>query len=416
VPIRVLHVLDHSWPVFDGYAQRSRAIVNAQVHLGMHVRVLTSSLHQADDPNAAEANVDGVRYSRTPITNRLSVRMIDGHWPVLREIAVVKALQRRIEALTKAEIFDVIHAHSPALCGLAALRAAQKQRIPFVYEVRSFWEDSALDGPKSTGASLKYKLSRSLENFVLRRTDAIVGIAQPMLRDLETRGIAPAKLFCVPNGVDGGRFVPRARDAALAESLGLNGSPTFGFIGTLFPWEGVSWLVKAAAELHRNGAAFKLFIVGDGVEGAEVRKVIGELGKPDYVQFLGRVPNEQIERYYSIMDVLIYPRVRARITELVTPLKPLEAMALGKAVLGSNVGGIRELIQPDQTGMLFEPGDVQDFCRQATCLLQSPLLRQKLGAQAREAICTGADWKLLAQRYRNVYDAAIRTATVRSRN
>ena len=408
--VRVLHVLDHSWPVLDGYAQRSRAIVRAQAQLGMDVRVVTSPLHETDDPHASEVTLDGIPYSRTSVTSGLHGRAIRKHWPVLREMAVVKLLQHRIEKLLDEYQFDVIHAHSPALCGLAALKAARKRQIPFVYEVRSFWEDSALDGPRTIAGSLKYKLSRSLETFVLRRADAIIGIAKPMLEDFKARGVEADKLFHIPNGVDGARFVPRSRDAALADSLSLNGIPTLGFIGTLFPWEGVDWLVKAAAELHKSGAQFNLLIIGDGALGPETRRAIEALGNPDYVQFLGRVRNEEVERYYSVMDVLIYPRVRARITEFVTPLKPLEAMALGKAVLGSNVGGIRELIQPGQTGLLFEPGDVGDFCRQVTCLLRSATLRQELGAKAREATCVGRDWKLIAEGYRPAYHAAMRRA------
>jgi PEP-CTERM/exosortase A-associated glycosyltransferase len=408
VSFRVLHVLDHSWPVLDGYAQRSRAVVAAQAELGMQPHVLTSTLHQVDDPNPSELFLDGLRYSRTPPLGVYAVA-INRHWPILREMSVVKLLMRRIEYFMKTETFDIVHAHSPALCGLAALKVAQRHRIPFVYEIRSFWEDSALN-QKSAFALLKYRASRLLENYVLRRADAVVGIAQPMLQDIEARGIPSAKLFHVANGVDVSRFVPRSSDGALASALGLNGVPTLGFIGTLFPWEGVVWVIRAAEKLHQSGAKFKLLIVGDGMESTEVRKTIQDLGSPGYVSFVGRVPHDQVERYYSVIDVLVYPRIKARITELVTPLKPLEAMALEKAVLGSSVGGIRELIQPGVTGMLFEAGNVQDFCSQASRLLRECDLRRELGLRARQMVAVDKDWKLLVRRYQDIYEIATRNS------
>jgi glycosyltransferase involved in cell wall biosynthesis len=274
--------------------------------------------------------------------------------------------------------------------------------LPFVYEIRSFWED----GIDQSTASLRYRLARGLETRVVKRADAVVGIAKPILRDIAARGISESRLFHVPNGVDSARFNPRSRDNDLAAQLGVTGVPTLGFIGTFFPWEGVAWLVGAASALHRRGVYFKLLIVGDGADAEAVRAAIQEQNAGDFVSYLGRVSHEEVERYYSLMDVLIYPRRRLRITEAVTPLKPLEAMALGKAILGSNVGGIRELIDAEMTGILFEPGDIEDFCRQSERLLKDPALRQKLGHQARTKACEEKDWKTVVRLYEPAYAAA----------
>ncbi len=407
---RVLHVLDHSLPVLDGYAQRSTGIVTAQAQIGMQPAVVTSPLHQQDDLSASDTILDGIRYWRTCIGGGLSKRVILRRWPVFREMAVVRLLRKRIAALLESEPFDLIHAHSPALCGIAAWQASRSRNLPFVYEIRSFWEDADLDHDKSLWKLLRYRLGRNLETFVVRRADSVVGIAQTVLQDLVERKVHAGKLYHVPNGVDITRFTPRPRDAALEADLGENGIPTLGFIGTLFPWEGVAWLVRAVAELHRTDPHFKLLIVGDGVEAPEVRKAIHQTESAGYISFLGSVPNNQIERYYSVMDILVYPRRSVRITEMVTPLKPLEAMALGKAVLGSSVGGIRELVESEKTGILFEPGNTQDFCRQASRLLKKPDLRRMLGEQARQKVAQEKDWKALARRYENVYSAAIRNS------
>jgi glycogen(starch) synthase len=405
---RVLHVLDHSWPVLDGYAQRSRSIVTAQSQLGMHPCVVTGPLHDVDDASSLDAVVDGIPYVRAHAGGALLTNAINRRWPIARELAIVHRLRRKIENLLEQESFDLVHAHSPALCGLAALQACRRRQTPLVYEIRSFWEDSDLAREKSLFKLFRYHSIRKLETFVGRHANAVVGIAQAILEDLKSRGIPEAKMYHVPNGVDAERFKPLNRDSSLAAQLGLNGIPTIGYLGTLFPWEGVSWLINAATELRRNGRKFNLLIVGDGAEGDEVRKKILQTASASYIHFVGRVPNDQVERYYSVMDVLVYPRRSTRITEFVTPLKPLEAMALGKAILASGVGGIRELIRTEKTGLLFEPEDIEDFCQKATRLLDEPQLRYGLGESARQQVSQEKDWKTIALAYEKIYAAASR--------
>jgi len=381
--------------------------VTAQSEIAMHPSVLTSPLHEQDDPSAAGETVfEGVRYFRTSDRNGLAGRAIQKRWPILRELATIWRLRKKIESVLHSEPFDIIHAHSPALCGMAAAQVARSCSVPFVYEIRAFWEDAAVDQNKDKVTSLRYRLSRDLETHVVQQANAVVGIARPLLEDLEGRGVPPAKLFHVPNGVDVARFSARPRDATLAVELGLNDIHTLGFLGTLFPWEGISWLIHAAEELHKRGVVFKLLLVGDGADVANVKSAIEKAGAQSYVSFLGRVPNDQVERYYSLMDVMVYPRRSVRLTELVTPLKPLEAMALAKPILGSGVGGIRELVEPEVTGLVFEPGNVDSFCQQATRLLADEELRRRLGSQARHKIAEENDWKTLAQRYKRVYEFA----------
>jgi len=408
--LRVLHVLDHSCPVLDGYSQRSRSIVNTQKQLGIGPTIVTSPLHQRDDPAASDTSLEGIPCFRTFTNRGISHQAIRGRWPILGELGVVALLRRRIDKMLDSGLFDIVHAHSPCLCGLAAWLASRPRRVPFVYEIRSFWEDSDLDPNRNILKRLRYQTARKLETFVISRADAVVGIAGSILQELESRGVPRDKLFHVPNGVDLERFTPRPRDLLLATKFGVDSIPTLGFIGTLFPWEGVSWLVEAVSQLYRDGSRFKLLIVGDGAEGSAVRKKIQNNGGGAYVSFLGRVDNKEIERYYSLMDIMVYPRLSSRITELVTPLKPLEAMALSKAVLGSAVGGIRELIEPEISGMLFQPGDIADFCRQASRLLQEPGLRRALGERARQKMIGEKAWEIAVGRYETVYEAAIRNS------
>jgi PEP-CTERM/exosortase A-associated glycosyltransferase len=407
-PLRVLHVLDHSWPVHSGYSIRSLHLIAAQYRLGLRPQALTGPLQIVDDPQPVETIAENITYHRTPYGGKFSEWAISRRRPVLREAAIVRLIRNRILELMEQEPFDLIHAHSPALCGLGALQAARSKGIPFVYELRAFWEDAAVDQNKTSTRSLRYRLSQKLEDYVVHRADAVVGIAQSILDELKRRKADPAKLFHVPNGVDVEKFSPVSREGALATKLGLGDEPVLGFIGSLYRWEGVAWLVRAVAELRRRGTACKLLIVGDGEEMPAVSEAVREMNAEGFVQVLGRVPHDEIERYYSVVDVLVYPRHSIRLTELVTPLKPLEAMALGKAILGSDVGGIRELVEPEKTGILFRADNVDDFCLQAKRMLTDANLRRKLGEEAREFILREKDWKVLAQRYIDIYDFAIR--------
>ena len=407
-PLRVLHLLDHSWPVHTGYSIRSLHLIAAQYRLGFRPQALTGPLQIVDDPNAVETVVENITYRRTPFRGKFSEWVISRRRPVLREAAIVRLIRNRILELLENEPVDLIHAHSPALCGLGALQAARSKRIPFVYELRAFWEDAAVDQNKTSTRSLRYRLSQKLEDYVVHRADAVVGISQSILDELKKRKTDPAKLFHVPNGVDVEKFSPVTRDEILAAKLGLGGEPVLGFIGSLYRWEGVAWLVRAVAELRRRGTACRLLIVGDGEEMPAVREAVRKLDAGDFIQIVGRVPHNEIERYYSVVDVLVYPRHSIRLTELVTPLKPLEAMALGKAILGSDVGGIRELVEPEKTGVLYRADNIEDFCEQAKRLLSQTSLQHKLGEQAREFILREKDWKVLARRYIDIYEFAIR--------
>lgn len=404
----VLHVLDHSWPVLSGYSIRSRNLITAQHRLGQPILVVTGPLHELDDPTATDVLVDGVLYKRTPISGSWAGHALRGHWPLVREWETVRLLRNRILQLIDGHPVSIVYAHSPALCGLAALQAARRRGLPFVYEVRAFWEDAAVDQKRTRTTSFRYRLTRELETHVARKADAVAAIAQPLLEDLRQRGLPSGKLFHLPNGVDADLFAPVPRDARLATQLGFGDELVFGFFGSLYRYEGVAWLIRAISELYSRGSRFKVLIIGSGEDEAALGDAIRECNAAGYVHTINRVPHDEIGRYYSVVDVMVFPRLSVRLTELVTPLKPLEAMSLKKAVLASDVGGHRELVEHDVTGLLFRPEDIPDFCRQAERLISSPVLRQQLGERGREMILRDKDWKVLARRYQGIYDFVLR--------
>ncbi|MEP0189545.1 MAG: TIGR04063 family PEP-CTERM/XrtA system glycosyltransferase [Erythrobacter sp.] len=397
---RVLHVLDHSLPLHSGYTFRTRAILKAQQAHGLEVRGITGLRHQAnttgDDLPEVET-VDGLTFHRTP--GELSGPTLVSE---TREIA---ALASSIRNLAKEWRPDIIHAHSPALCGGGAWRAARSLGIPFVYEIRAFWEDAAVGNHTGTEGSMKYRMTRALETQIVRRADAVFTICQGLRDDLIARGIKPGKIGVMPNGVDLSLFGdPPPRDEALASELGLApNTPVIGYIGSFYDYEGVDDLIAAMPILREKQPNARLLLVGAGERDAEWRAAAAALPQPDAVIFTGRVPHDQVERYYSLIDLLAYPRKASRLTNLVTPLKPLEAMAQRRIVAASNVGGHRELITHGDTGYLFTPDDPA-AC--AATLNEVLSMREGWGTLRDRGVAhvqANHDWQSNAGRYQDVY-------------
>ncbi len=395
---RVLHVLDHSLPLHSGYTFRTRAILTAQQASGFEVRGITGLRHLADGPDCEAA--DGLTFHRT---------RGQANGPVgLREWREINLLADAIVALARDWRPDLLHAHSPALCGKAALIAAGRLGLPLVYEIRAFWEDAAVSNGTGSEGNLKYRLTRALENNVVAGADAVVTICQGLKDDLVARGTDPAKITLSPNGVDLALFgAALAPDPALAQQLELGDGPVIGFIGSFYDYEGLDDLIAAMPALIARVPAARLLLVGGGPVEDALRAQAAASPAAAAIRFVGRVPHSQVERYYALMDVMAYPRKASRLTDLVTPLKPLEAMAQGKLVAASDVGGHRELITHGQTGTLFAPDDPA-----ACAAILAGLLAEKSCWQAmREAgfahVRTSHDWAKNVHRYHVVYQVLL---------
>ncbi len=346
--MRILHVLDHSLPLHSGYTFRTRAIMKAQAAHGLEVMGVTGCRHQADGPNP-EA-VDGLIFARTD-------KGAAGPSPIA-ELREISAFAATINATAEGFRPDILHAHSPVLDALAALRVARRRKLPLVYEIRAFWEDAAVGNGTGTDRSLRYQATRLIETWACRRADAVAVISEGLRGDLIARGIAAEKIVVSPNGVDLALFgAPPPPDARLAAELGLIGADVVGYIGSFYDYEGIDDLIAAMPELLLLRPKLKLLLVGGGPMEVALRAQAAASSAADRIIFVGRVPHDRVEDYYALTEVLAYPRKQMRLTELVTPLKPLEAMAQRRLVAASNVGGHRELIEDGVTGTLFAPGD-----------------------------------------------------------
>ena len=395
---RVLHVLDHSLPLHSGYTFRTRAILKAQEGLGLEVRGITGQRHNAEAPGGpSPEQADGLVFHRTP-------GLPEGP-PPLRELGEIEALTAAIMALADDWRPDIIHAHSPALCGAAAERAARALGVPFVYEIRAFWEDAAVGNLSGTEGSLKYRLTRALETRVARSADALFTICEGLRSDLAARGIPSERIAVMPNGVDLALFgSPAPRDENLARELGIvRQAPVIGYIGSFYAYEGVDDLIAAMPILRRTHPDARLLLVGAGPMDAAWRTAAAALPEPEAVIFTGRVPHAAVENYYSLVDVLAYPRKSQRLTDLVTPLKPLEAMAQRRLVAASSVGGHRELITDGVTGTLFVPDDPAACAAALARLLDARGEWEAMRERAAAHVRTHHDWAIQARDYLSVY-------------
>lgn len=345
--MRILHVFDHSLPLHSGYTFRSAAILREQRARGWETFHLTSPKQGATEAEVETA--DGLEFHRTP--------PVPGGSGLIGLLAQMKATEARLEQLARSLRPDIIHAHSPVLNAIPALRVGQRLGIPSAYEVRAFWEDAAVDHGTTREGSLRYRVTRALDTWAFRRVDQIFTICEGLRADIVARGIPQDKVVVIPNAVDISSFqLSGDPDPELRRELGLDGATVLGFVGSFYAYEGLDLLLQAFATLSASRPDLRVLLVGGGPQDENLKVLASELGIADKVVFTGRVPHAEVSRYYDQIDLLAYPRHSMRLTETVTPLKPLEAMAQGRVFVASDVGGHKELIRDGETGYLFRAG------------------------------------------------------------
>lgn len=397
--MRILHILDHSLPLHSGYTFRTAAILREQRRLGWETYHLTSA--KQGKTSALEETIDQLHFFRTPPESAGWAQ-----WPILDQAAIVRGLTRRLAEVVEQIKPDLLHAHSPALNGLAALPVARRHGLPLVYEVRAFWEDAAVDHGTTCEGSLRYRVTRALETYVLKRAQAVTCICEGLRSDIVNRRIPVEKVTVIPNAVDVEQFSFGGEpDTQLQEQLGLSGARVLGFIGSFYAYEGLALLLEALPKMRERVPEIRVLLVGGGPQEPALKAQAHALGVMDQVIFTGRVAHTEVNRYYDLIDVLVYPRLSMRLTDLVTPLKPLEAMAQGRLFVASNVGGHRELIRDGETGVLFRAGDADDLADQVIALLNQPERWPQFKTQERQFVENERNWAASVGRYVPIYAA-----------
>ncbi|MDD5579522.1 MAG: glycosyltransferase, exosortase A system-associated [Methylobacter sp.] len=395
--MKILHILDHSIPLHSGYTFRTKAILEQQRKLGWETFHVTSAKHKV--ATAPLDEVDGYTFYRSEVPAGFFAKL-----PVLDQWAIVKSLAKRLDEIIPEIKPDILHAHSPALNGLAALKAARKHKIPLVYECRAFWEDAAVDHGTTREGSLRYHITKGLETYVFRQADAITTICEGLRFDIVKRGIAAEKITVIPNAVDIDRFTYGVEpDQELRTQLGLQNKIILGFIGSFYAYEGLPLLLEALPKVLEKQPETRLLLVGGGPQEALIKQKTSELGLEKQVIFTGRVSHDHVQDYYNQVDIFVYPRLPMRLTELVTPLKPLEAMAQGRLVIASDVGGHKELIKHQSNGYLFKANDVDALAATVLDLLDQPQHWEKLRIAGRLFVEQERNWAKSVGNYKMIY-------------
>ena len=393
--MRILHILDHSLPLHSGYTFRTAAILREQRALGWETFHLTSP-KQGNTATEVE-DVDGLRFYRCPVPEAGPAG--------INELRLMRATEARLEQLARELKPDVLHAHSPVLNAIPAIRASKRLGIPVVYEIRAFWEDAAVDHGTTAEGSIRYRATRAMETWALKRVDHAFTICEGLRADIVARGIPAAKVTVIPNAVDVAGFqLSGEPDRELRRQLGLAGYTTVGFVGSFYAYEGLDLLLDAFPALLPKRPELRLLLVGGGPQDANLKAQVQRLGVADKVVFTGRVPHSEVSRYYDQIDLLAYPRHSMRLTELVTPLKPLEAMAQGRLFVASDVGGHKELIRDGETGKLFKAGSAEALAAAIDDMLDHrerwPVMREA----GRHFVEVVRNWQNSVANYTTVYD------------
>jgi len=399
--LKILHILDHSLPFQSGYAFRTSNILRAQQKRGWHPVALTAPEHnKITKANGIQhESINGVRYYRTR-----AVRPVERH--LVTAYCTAAALTRRIREVIGIEKPDLLHVHSPVFNALPALWISRKTGLPLVYEIRAFWEDAAVDHGTYAQDSWQYKLTNRLERWACRKADQVAVLCCGLKNELIERGVPTEKLTVVFNGVNLEDFQPREADSEYLKEWKLEGKQVIGFIGSFFRYEGLDLLVETVAHIIATRPNVALLLVGGDRMELELRAQIQRLGLCEKVVMPGRIPHERIPGVYALVDILVYPRYSIRLTELVTPLKPFEGMAMGKAVVASDIGGHREIIEHGKTGLLFAAGNISALSETLGLLLDKPALRESLATRASNWVREHS-WDSTTVAYRDIYARAL---------
>lgn len=378
----------------------------SQKSIGLDVVAVTSGF-QGSLSGEKEDIIDGIRYIRT--TSRKETRITDenkGIGQQIKKLFSIFLFTLKLLRVVKEEKPDVLHAHAMFFCGIPTVLIGKWKKIPVIYEFRSLWMFQKKETAKTKLNLLVEKFLVSLETWTLKRADAAVFLNE----DLETyfidRGASFKNSYVINNAVNLDYI---SRIAVHDKQIKNRDELVFGYIGTLAVYEGIELLVATFQELYREGIHNKLLIYGKGISKESVINQIRKHPEIETIHYMGSVAPNEIPDVFSGIDVIVNPRLDNEVTQSVTPLKPLEAMAYRKLFIGSDVGGIAALVKPGFNGFLFRAEDKAELkatIRQVLHLSNTD--KSELLKRARNFVEEEKSWKKNAGVYRDLYSPLIK--------
>ena len=418
--MKILHILDVSLPHRQsGYSLRSQYIISTQKALGFDPVVLTrwGASEQLADSVEYIDDVPYLRNTSEKYTTRLSERLGKFQLPDTPKIyhaGQEQHFRKRVAWAVETEKPDVLHAASPGRNAQVAIDVGHYYGLPVVYEVRGLWHDSGVAQGMLTLDSETYRQQHAEHVNAMRQADVVVTLSEVLKTECIREGVDKDKIGVVPNGVAVEQYAPKNKSGELANRLSIElGDVVLGYIGLVRSLEGLRLLLQACEVLRRRYVNLKVLIVGGGRDLPALQREAQERGLADVAIFTGEIPHDQIAAYYAMLDVFVIPRTRSRVTELVTPMKPYEAMAMEKAVVVSDVAALKEVVTDGETGRVFVADDVESLTQTCAELIENPSLRMQLGQGGNEWVRSERTWRQVVERYRGIYEAAIAVCPAR---
>ncbi|MEU8041559.1 glycosyltransferase [Streptosporangium sp. NPDC049078] len=397
-PGRVLHCVTNALPYTQaGYTVRTHRIVTSQKAAGLDPHVVTSwgwPMMQGHADATPYEEIDGIPYHRLIPSGEVP---FESQGRMIRGAGEVTELVRTLRP-------QVLHAATDHRNGSVALAVRERTGTPMVYEVRGFLEETwASRDPKRIG-SQRHVLQRDREAFIMRSADAVVTLAETMATEIVERGVPREKIYLAPNAVDDSLLSAEYDGAAFRAAYGIEpGEIVMGSVSSIVAYEGFATMINAAALLRDEGAPVKVLLVGDGVERAALLEQVEELGLGDIAILPGRVGPDEALQAQAAIDIFVCPREDLRVCRLVTPLKPVEAMALGKPVVLSDLPALSELVGSEGAGLLVPPGDPEALAKAIAGLRDDPERRAGMGEAGRAEVAAKRTWSRIAETYRDIY-------------
>ncbi|MGO2360773.1 MAG: glycosyltransferase, partial [Brachybacterium tyrofermentans] len=409
----ILHMVGRVLPETQtGYTLRTQYTALAQIRKGLPVAIVGQSGITEHDVEQIEHYVQGgVDYYLLPGAAR-------------NELLLDEWLAENIRGLAQLVLEirpSVLHAQSDFFNALIVHAVGTKYAIPTVYESRGFWEESWLsrtidangwgEGADNLfsmyGLPDAYSLRKRAEEIARQLPDHVFTLAEVMRDHIieSAHGRIPAgSVSIVPNAVEAANFPVQESDRELAEEIGLpEDALVVGYISSIVEYEGIDTLIDG----YRLAAATSdrplcLMLVGDGAYLPTLRERVESAGIEN-VFITGRVPHEDVLRYYGLIDLFVVPRKASAVADLVTPLKPFEAFSTGRTVILSDVGALQEIARQSGAVETFRAGDSTDLSRKLLELIQDPERRQELGQTASRWVRNYRTWDSNVSEYYRVY-------------
>ncbi|GGI05985.1 glycosyltransferase family 4 protein [Egicoccus halophilus] len=403
-PGRAVHLLNNALPqVQAGYTLRAHRVALAQRDQGIDP-VMVTKLGFPWRQGLADAGerdvVDGIPYVHVPDP---------GGDTVFGTAERVERSVARTGPVVAALRPAVLHPTTPYDNAQVMLALGRALDVPVVYEVRGFLEETWLSrhpGVRGLEQVDRYRRMRATEGWCAAQADHVVTLGEAMKADLVRRGVEARRITVVPNAVDTDVFRPQGRGGPVRDRLGLpEGRVLLGYISSLVPYEGVEVLLRGVRHLLDRGRDVAVVVVGDGTARAGWEHEAAELGLGERATFTGRVPHEEIQAFYEAIDVFVVPRRDERVCRNVTPLKPVEAMALERCVVVSDLPALAEMVEEGVTGRTFRAEDPVDLADVVEPLLDDPGTRARFGRAARGRVVAERTWAANGRRYAEIYRA-----------